>query len=831
LENEVRAVRTAEKGAKRFSLSAQQLLALLCIALLTPVVAFIAFSLNQYTENRRAAQTSRLVEYAASLASNSDRELWSLVTTANALALSPSLQKGDFASFHGEASQLVRVANAHVLLIDRNLQILLHTRTPYGTPLPKTSAPEAVSKAFRDNRPQISNVFFGKVSSRLVFDAFVPVEVGGQPRYVLTLTSEPQRFTDLLKAQGLPKGWGVALFDAEEQLVASNLDTPPPWASAFGASAAAGEVMLAGEGEGQSYAAVQELKRAPWRVVVWAPRELLLAPTKDIWSTLLWAGLIAMALAALLAYLFSLPFTKLIAATRDKAEGMGSGRTLPPIRSLLAEGRLIDESLARADADILSRQRQAQAGQALLDTLLANVPEGISIAGGPDLRIIANSAKALELTGRSPDALQVAAEDEAKAFGLRRLDGTEPEPERLPLFRASRHGEVINAEKYLILRPDGRRITVEVSVNPYFDGQGNIVGAVSCWRDVTEQHRAMQQLTESERRLRLALSVGDMAIVDLDARPGGRAHVINSEAIFGIELNGLGVEAANKRFSAAVHEADRARVVATQAKTAQALGSYDDEFRVVKPSGEVLWIEVRGECLPLEDGSPGRLVASNMNITARKTLEQQLRLISRELTHRVKNVLTVVQGILSQTARSTHDNEALVANVSARLQGLAASHDLLVNSNWSGTQLGNLVAAQLAAFGGVGGKRILAQGPEVLLKVDVMQNLGMALHELATNAVKYGALSAPDGRIRIDWSVADGRLSLAWTESGGPPVAKPQRQGFGHVVMVRSLERVLYGKVEIKFPKSGVTWTVDAPLEAVVFSDERHASLPEAQRT
>jgi PAS domain S-box-containing protein len=823
-------LRKAGNGAGFVSLSAQQLLALLCLALLTPVVVFITFSLNQYTENRTTAQNSRLVEYAASLAANSDRELWSLQTAANALALSPSLRSGNFAAFHAEASQLVRAANAHVLLIDRNLQLLLHTRTPYGTTLPQTSVPEAVSKVLRDNRPQISNVFYGRVSRRLVFDVFVPVDVGGQARYVLTMTSEPQRFTELLKAQGLPKGWGAALFDAEEQFMASNLPSAPPWASAFGASAVAGEVRLAGNGENQSYAAVQGLARAPWRIVVWAPREILLAPVNELWNSLLWSGFIAMALAALLAYLFSLPFTRLIAATRDKAQRIGSGKSLQPIRSLLAEGRLIDESLERADADILSRQRQAQAGQALLDTLLANVPEGITIAGGPDLRIIANSRKALELTGRNAADLKVAPEDAAKAFGLRRLDGSEPEPERLPMFRASRHGEVIDAEKYLILRPDGHQITIEVSVNPYFDAAGNIVGAVSCWRDITDSHRATQELTESERRLRLALMVGDMAIVDLDAKPGGSAKVINGEALFGVELHGLDVESANKLFLAAVHEADRARVAAGQAKALQALGSYDDEFRVVKPSGETLWVEVRGECLPFEDGSPGRLVASNMNITARKTLEQQLRLISRELTHRVKNVLTVVQGILSQTARTTHDNQALVANVSARLQGLAASHDLLVNSNWSGTQLGNLIEAQLAAFGGVDGKRIAAEGPDVLLKVDVMQNLGMALHELATNAVKYGALSAPGGSIRIAWAAESGRLRLSWVESGGPPVAKPQRQGFGHVVTVRSLERVLYGKVEIKFPKSGAAWTVDAPLEAIVFSDERQPASPELRR-
>jgi two-component sensor histidine kinase len=157
---------------------------------------------------------------------------------------------------------------------------------------------------------------------------------------------------------------------------------------------------------------------------------------------------------------------------------------------------------------------------------------------------------------------------------------------------------------------------------------------------------------------------------------------------------------------------------------------------------------------------------------------------------------------------------------SRRIGGLAASHDLLVNTDWKGVQLADLVRSQLQAFGGVDGKRIKAKGPSTLLKSDTLQSLGLALHELATNASKYGALSSAKGTVEISWSVKsaeDGtHFSMAWIERGGPKVKSPSRKGFGHVVIESSLARVVNGEVHVLFEPKGIIWTLDAPVTGVV---------------
>lgn len=200
--------------------------------------------------------------------------------------------------------------------------------------------------------------------------------------------------------------------------------------------------------------------------------------------------------------------------------------------------------------------------------------------------------------------------------------------------------------------------------------------------------------------------------------------------------------------------------------------------------------------------------------------QQQLNLALRELTHRAKNLLTVIMAIATQTARRNSSVQEFLNAFAKRIQGLGASHDLLVNSDWGGVQLKDLLHAQLSPFGGVDNKRISVSGPDILLKPDVLQALGMAFHELATNATKYGALSNKKGSVFIKWHRSeddDGtRFHLNWTEQNGPAVAAPDYRGFGHVIIVNSLKATVSGDVDIAFDSKGLTWTVNAPLSAVM---------------
>jgi two-component sensor histidine kinase len=190
----------------------------------------------------------------------------------------------------------------------------------------------------------------------------------------------------------------------------------------------------------------------------------------------------------------------------------------------------------------------------------------------------------------------------------------------------------------------------------------------------------------------------------------------------------------------------------------------------------------------------------------------------REVNHRSKNLLSVVQAVAFQTA-SVSAPEDFTRKFSDRLQGIAASHDLLVNKGWRGIPMGELVLSQLAHLRDIVGDRIRITGPPVQLTPHSAQTLGMALHELTTNAVKYGALSAETGNVAIGWTFRQegetALFSLSWREQNGPPVTPPDGRGFGTTVLTRVVEEAFGGKVELDYAEEGVSWTLEAPLERI----------------
>lgn len=206
-------------------------------------------------------------------------------------------------------------------------------------------------------------------------------------------------------------------------------------------------------------------------------------------------------------------------------------------------------------------------------------------------------------------------------------------------------------------------------------------------------------------------------------------------------------------------------------------------------------------------------------ITDRKQREDEQRYLMRELTHRTKNLLSVVQAMALQTARTSPDLREFNDRFASRLQSLAGSHDLLVMQNWAGASMADLVRSQLGHYADVIGSRILLDGPPVFLSPEAVQNIGMALHELSTNAAKHGALSNEEGKVTISWSLAreaDGTrmFRIAWVESGGPVVEPPRRRGFGSTVVTRVVARALDGTVDLQFPQDGLRWTFACPAES-----------------
>jgi two-component sensor histidine kinase len=195
--------------------------------------------------------------------------------------------------------------------------------------------------------------------------------------------------------------------------------------------------------------------------------------------------------------------------------------------------------------------------------------------------------------------------------------------------------------------------------------------------------------------------------------------------------------------------------------------------------------------------------------------------LMRELAHRAKNQLAVVKGMAVQTARRSPDVSQFIVQFDRRIQGLAQSQDVLLRQNWRGAWLFDLVRAHLDLFGIA--DRVRMEGPDVLLNAAAVQNLGFALHELATNAVKHGALSVPTGEvlIRSSWP-GEGTASLSWIETGGPPVHDPSQKGFGYRMITELVPRALNGSAKLQFAEAGIRWQQDIPSSNILAADVQH---------
>jgi two-component sensor histidine kinase len=206
-------------------------------------------------------------------------------------------------------------------------------------------------------------------------------------------------------------------------------------------------------------------------------------------------------------------------------------------------------------------------------------------------------------------------------------------------------------------------------------------------------------------------------------------------------------------------------------------------------------------------------------------------MLMREIAHRSKNLLAVIQAMARQTATAGGTAKDFENRFTARLESLAGSQDLLVMQDWHGASLRELAQSQLVHYADLIGRRILVDGPNVMLKPEAAQNIGLALHELSTNAAKYGALSNFDGKVHLNWTVVtDGDeplLRMSWRETGGPEVTPPAREGFGHKVLKRIAAHALEGKVTLDFAPEGLVWKLEIPTSYIVHGRREESENPE----
>ena len=266
----------------------------------------------------------------------------------------------------------------------------------------------------------------------------------------------------------------------------------------------------------------------------------------------------------------------------------------------------------------------------------------------------------------------------------------------------------------------------------------------------------------------------------------------------------------------AIHPDDREETAAAWARAVETRSVYDVEYRLRNAEGVYRWFNGRGVPV-IADGAIRKWVGVCIDIHDRRQADEQLRLVVHELNHRVKNNLATVQAIAAQTLRETKSFAEAKSDFTARLTALARAHDVLTRENWEGATLAELIDAVLEPHcSNAGRSRCTARGPALWVDTKTALALSMALHELGTNAAKYGAFSAADGHVLVEWETlqleGEARLRLFWTESGGPPVSAPTHRGFGSRLIERGLATELRGDVKLSFEPGGVVCTVDVPL-------------------
>jgi PAS domain S-box-containing protein len=245
---------------------------------------------------------------------------------------------------------------------------------------------------------------------------------------------------------------------------------------------------------------------------------------------------------------------------------------------------------------------------------------------------------------------------------------------------------------------------------------------------------------------------------------------------------------------------------------------YTVEKRIHRKDGSSIWASITSSSIRDSDGRFLYAIRTQEDICERKQREEEREerekrehLLMREVNHRAKNMLSLVQAIARQTA--AREPEDFIGSFTERIQALAANQDLLISNEWQGVDVKDLVNAQLAHFADLIGSRITVHGPRLCLKPASAQAIGLALHELATNAGKYGALSIDLGRVDVSWCIVDDSFTVSWTERDGPPVSAPKRRGFGAIVMEVMAERSVEGAVKLDYAPSGVTWRLTCPAD------------------
>jgi len=383
-------------------------------------------------------------------------------------------------------------------------------------------------------------------------------------------------------------------------------------------------------------------------------------------------------------------------------------------------------------------------------------------------------------------------------------------------------GDQVNPFETVRVRKDGTRVDVSLSSSPIKDASGRVIGGSKIVRDITEVKRAGEKVSESEERFRALFELGPTAVYSCNA-----AGVIQEFNASAVELWGRTPVQGDpdERFcgSFRMRRADGSVMAHEECPMANVLSGKipevrDAEVLIERPDGSRITVILSIRSLKNERGELTGAINCFYDISARKRSEEHRALLMDELDHRLKNTLAAVQSIARQTRKSSASLDQFSKTFDARLMALSQTHNLLTRGGWTSAPLREIIMSELAPYNGNGSRRVRVAGKEIKLSARQALSLGLAVHELATNAAKYGALSVESGNVEVTWDVTalNDRLmlQLSWIESGGPVVEKPRVRGFGSELIEDALKGELKADVKLDFHRDGVRFTLKMPLDS-----------------